>query len=302
MRALPLQFLSQSRVQSGLLTTRQLAQAGFRSREIKRRVAKGEWQRITDVVVAIHSQELDRKARLWSAALHYAPCALAGPSLLEFLGMPMPYDGRIHVIGPPSGRQSPMPGVVVHTCTTFEVERRDPDGVALEIAVLQSLRWAFTDRQGIFQALWAIQRRLVSLDDLRALEQCTPSSPGTARMRRRLALLDRGTHSISEQDFAAQCRARGLPEPLRQQQRVDASGKVRYTDVEFVVNGRSLVVEIDGAHHLEPSNWVDDQLRSNELTLQDARVLRIPGIALLVDADAFFDQISRGLALLRAAA
>ena len=107
---------------------------------------------------------------------------------------------------------------------------------------------------------------------------------------------------MSEHDFAAECRARGLPEPVRQRARRDANGNVRYTDVEFVVNGESLVVEIDGMHHLEASTWVDDQLRANEISLQDARVLRIPAIALRLAADVFFDQIARGLALLRAAA
>lgn len=302
MRALSQELIELSRLQVGLLTTRQLAAAGFRSREVRRRTARGDWQQITEIVVAVHNQPLERRAQLWAAALHYAPCALAGSSLLETLGLPMPPDGRIHIVGPPSGRRSPMAGVIVHTCTTFHAERENPDGVAVDIAALQSLRWARTDRQAVFHALWPIQRGLLQLAQLQALERITPSSPGTATMRRRLSLLDPGTHTVSEQEFATQCRARGLPEPVRQRARCDANGRRRYTDVEFIVNGQSLVVEIDGAHHLEAATWVDDQLRANELALQDARVLRVPAIALRLEPDAFFEQIRRGLSLLRRAA
>ena len=209
MRALSQELIELSRLQVGLLTTRQLAAAGFRSREVRRRTARGDWQQITEIVVA---------------------------------------------------------------------------------------------RQAVFHALWPIQRGLLQLAQLQALERITPSSPGTATMRRRLSLLDPGTHTVSEQEFATQCRARGLPEPVRQRARCDANGRRRYTDVEFIVNGQSLVVEIDGAHHLEAATWVDDQLRANELALQDARVLRVPAIALRLEPDAFFEQIRRGLSLLRRAA
>lgn len=216
--------------------------------------------------------------------------------------MPTPHDGRIHVIGPPSGRAAPMPGVVMHTSGQYERSRTNPDGVSTDVAALQALRWARTDRQGLFQVLWAMQQGHVTLERLQDLDLATPSAPGTAAMRRRLRLLDPGTHSIPEHEFATMCRQRGLPEPIRQRQRRDGQGRARFTDVEWIIEGRSLVVEIDGRHHLEPATWLEDQRRANEITLQDARVLRIPSLALHLEPDVFFDQVRRGLELLRRAA
>ena len=53
---------------------------------------------------------------------------------------------------------------------------------------------------------------------------------------------------------------------------------------------RTVVVDL-----LEARNIVHDALRQNDVTLQDARVLRLPLLGLRVAADDFFDQIERAL-------
>lgn len=113
--------------------------------------------------------------------------------------------------------------------------------------------------------------------------------------RRVLDSVDPGVHSIHEYDFARECVRRGLPRPVRQMERIDSRGQRRYTDVEFRVGARTVVVEVDGLGHLEASVFVDDQWRSNELALQDAKVLRIPGLALRTDPEPFFAQLRRAL-------
>ncbi len=288
--------------QSGLLTHAQLTSSGFRRREIDGRIATGEWQRVTERVVSTNGLPLDRMTLLWAASLHFEGCGLAGSSVLEFLGMPTPHDERIHVIGPPSGRQPPMPHVVVHTNVGFALSNAMPARVNTDSAVLQALRWATSDRQAVFHATWAIQRRLLRLEQLETMCRELPKSPGSALMRRRLRLLDPGVHSIPEFDFARQCRLRGLPEPARQRQRIDGRGRHRYTDVEFSIAGQRLVVEIDGYAHLETAVHLDDQWRANEIALQGATVLRLPALALRLDQDAFFTQLRRGIDQLRRAA
>ena len=103
---------------------------------------------------------------------------------------------------------------------------------------------------------------------------------------------------MSEFDFAKECRLRGFPTPIRQRQRTDSEGRARFTDVEFLVNGRTLVVEIDGRGHLATEVLIDDQWRANELLMQGAPVLRIPAVALRIDPDRFFDQLARALQML----
>ena len=74
-----------------------------------------------------------------------------------------------------------------------------------------------------------------------------------------------------------------------------------YLDVEFTDVG--LVVEIDGGHHAQALNPVDDALRQNEVTLDRRMVLRIPVLGLRLTPDAFMDQVVRAhhLASTRAA-
>lgn len=301
MRSLPPEIISMSHAQRGLLSTKSLAEAGFQRREIELRIARGDWQRISESVIALHAQPIDRGCELWAAALHFERCGLAGSSALELHGLPAPHDLRIHVIGPPAGRRPPLPGLVLHTSEHCDLVG-SPATVPLSLAVLQALRWARTDRQAAFQSTWALQRGLVTIEGLRALNAALLKSPGSATMRRRLSMLEPGIHSINELDFAKACRARGLPEPLRQQPRRDSRGVMRYVDVEFRFNGQSLIVEIDGMHHLQFAVHLHDQWRANEITLQGSSVLRIPALALHVAPDMFFDQIRRGLEGLRAAA
>ncbi|MDC5699302.1 endonuclease domain-containing protein, partial [Intrasporangium calvum] len=102
-----------------------------------------------------------------------------------------------------------------------------------------------------------------------------------------------GVQSLGELDFAQLCRARGLPEPIRQQVREDSTGRA-YLDVRWACG---LVVEIDGVHHYKGLAPVDDQLRQNRVALTTDTVLRIPNIGLRLHEDEFMDQVAAGLAL-----
>ena len=59
------------------------------------------------------------------------------------------------------------------------------------------------------------------------------------------------------------CRRFDLPLPRRQVRRRDASGRWRYTDAEWsLADGTLLVLEVDGAFHMDVSSWEDDIARS----------------------------------------
>jgi very-short-patch-repair endonuclease len=57
-----------------------------------------------------------------------------------------------------------------------------------------------------------------------------------------------------------------------------------------------VVVEIDGIHHSWAGAIVADALRHNDVTLQNATVLRLPLLGLRVAPDEFFAQIEIALA------
>ena len=296
-----LQHLALTR--AGALTIRELDRAGIRSRQISAAVRDGHWQRATPAVVITHSLAIDRATELWVASLHFDGFALGGTSALEVDGFPTPSSGRIHLIGPRGGQKPPSTSWVLHTSTSHVAANAAdrPSAVNSSMAVVQAMQWAVSDRQAVFVATWAIQQRLTSLEVLQTLCEHRPRNAGASRARRVAALLEPGVHSIHEFDFAQQCKRRGLPEPLRQRLRKDSSGSARYTDCEFVIDNRSLIVEIDGLGHLDTEVRVDDQWRANELTMQGATVLRVPAIVLRTNPEPFFAQLHRALSQLRAA-
>ena len=113
---------------------------------------------------------------------------------------------------------------------------------------------------------------------------------------RALEIVEPGVHSMHELDFARECRKRGLPRPIRQVPHTDSQGHNRYTDVEFHIGGKVIVVEIDGLGHLDNEVREDDEWRENELSLQGATVLRVSGYVLRQNPGPFFDQLTRAFA------
>ena len=110
---------------------------------------------------------------------------------------------------------------------------------------------------------------------------------------RRVALdLADGAHLLGELDFASLCRRYGIPEPDRQVVRTTAAGRI-YLDVRWA--GSRLVVEIDGSGHRAGLALTDDNLRQNEVTLGDDRVLRIELVGMRLREADFMTQVRRGL-------
>ena len=82
------------------------------------------------------------------------------------------------------------------------------------------------------------------------------------------------------------------PEPDRQVVRTTAAGRI-YLDVRWARS--RLVVEIDGSGHRAGLALTDDNLRQNEVTLGDDRVLRIDLVGMRLREPDFMTQVRRGL-------
>jgi len=105
-----------------------------------------------------------------------------------------------------------------------------------------------------------------------------------------------GARALSEIDFARLCRRSGPPRPTRQAVRVEPGGRRRYLDAEWeLADGRCVVVEVDGAIHLNPRTWFDDQLRQNEITLARTIVLRYPSVLVREEWPIVVGQLRRAL-------
>ena len=84
-----------------------------------------------------------------------------------------------------------------------------------------------------------------------------------------------GAQSVAEIDVGRVCRRFGLPQPRRQVRRTDRSGRRRYTDCEWdLPDGRVVVLEVDGAFHMDAEHWAADMARERELVIGGRIVLR----------------------------
>lgn len=298
MREIPGALAALASQQCGVLSRRQLDSYGFTRHHVATRIAHGFWQEVTPRVIAINTMPLTRKQQLWAAVLHFETAALTGVAALEFDGLKPERTMRIDVLTHRGGKASAHELWRIHSMRNLPTSvLGSPRRTTRPLSVLHAMAWAASNRQAVFYATWAIQQRLVTLDSLQKALETLPSSPTSKSARRRLRLVVPGAMSILEHDFVQLCVKFGLPQPQLQVPRRDAQGKQRFLDAVFENAGRRVIVEIDGLGHLDAEVFVEDQFRANEITRANEVLLRIPGIALRVEAERFMNQLRRSLGL-----
>lgn len=274
----------------------QLRALGVTRSQVRAQVSAHRWRRVHSQVVAVHTGPLSELGRLWAAVLEGGPQAyLDGASALVAEGLTGFTADVMRVSVPMAARARTAPGLLVVRTRRYArgvvvasgVPRARPDVAAVHAAL-----WAASDKQAVLLLTMPVQQGLTTA------ERIGRSLLDVHRHRRRTllhaAVLDllEGVRSISEAEFAAECRRRGLPGPTRQVVRRGKDGRY-HLDVYWEEWG--VVVEIDGIQHSWASNVVGDALRQNEISLDSDLVLRLPLLGLRVAADDFFAQIIRAL-------
>jgi hypothetical protein len=90
---------------------------------------------------------------------------------------------------------------------------------------------------------------------------------------------------LSEIDLARLCRKFGLAPPRQQSRRRGSNGQLRFLDAEWdLPDGQVLVLEVDGAHHLQVQHWEADMRREREVVISGRRVLRATSYEVRVEA------------------
>lgn len=272
--------------------------AGLTRAEIRANIAARRWQPVASQSLATYTGALTDQSARWAAVFEAGPRAvLDGVSSLQAGGLERFETDRIRVSVPRGARVRRACGVDVRQTRRLQAEDRAPgSGVPRtrnEVAAVRAALWARSDQQAALVLTMAVQQGLVTAEAV-AVEMLR-----VKRDRRRAflhqVLLDLlgGARSLGEQEFARECRLRGLPEPSRQVARKGRNGSY-YLDIYW--DEWSVVVEIDGIHHAWAQNVVADALRHNDVTLGADRVLRLPLLGLRVAPDEFFAQIGRALA------
>jgi Protein of unknown function (DUF559) len=257
--------------------------------ELRWRIRSGRWQKPARGVVVAHSGPLTDRQILRVALTWAGPRAAIGGLTaaicdgLKGFGDQEPFHERpVHLVLPPGGDARPLPPgirVVRHYSRLLGPEDvhpvKAPRRTRTARSIADAAAWMPTGRGALAVVAAGVQQRLVRAGDLEAV------LVRHRRLRRRGMIADAlrditgGAHALSELDFTRQVIRRfKLPEPTRQMARRDENGRRRYIDVAW--DDWKVVVEIDGAQHMDPLHQWDDMDRSNELEIDGYLVLRFP--------------------------
>jgi very-short-patch-repair endonuclease len=272
----------------------ELAELGIGRLDVAREVRRGRWTTLGLHSVAVHRGPLSESGA-WRAAINEvgSHAALDGVSALRAAGM-TGYTQAICISVPHGWQPRRIPNVTVKELRNWnesDVIEADLRRIRPELAAVRAASWAQTDRQAALILIMSVHQGVARAADL------ARAAAGFRRLRRRaviegvIADVGDGVRALGELDFARECRRRGLPEPTRQVIRRGPRGRV-YLDVYF--EEFHLVVEVEGAHHDDPLNAIDDALRQNHLSAQDT-VLRIPVAGFRVEREAFMAQVEQTL-------
>lgn len=283
--------------QHGLLNRLQLKSFGVRDVHIRSAICAGYMSPLTSKVLAIGVPTPTRDQQLFLVHLHYPDVLLTGRSALETLGFPGKLNDRIDFICTRYIRNPPLSYWRPHGRETITRHPKSPKLTENPVAVVDAMRFARTDKEASFIAVWCLQRHIVNLADLALEVERTLSIAGTDRVRRVLAFLKPGINAVSELEFDSLCKKFHVPAPTRQSLRRDSEGRSRYLDAVWERRNRTLAVEIDGLGHLDYQVRADDMFRDNSMMLSGITTIRIPAQELRRDPQRWMLQITDALQL-----
>jgi hypothetical protein len=277
----------------------ELIESGCTASAQRAQLDAGRWQRMGRAIV-LHNGPLTRAETRRVVLLNCGPRAVfTAFTAAEAAGLKGWERDETHVLVPP-GVERPRIALPYRLHRTSDWDdwlttvagRRRHLGRALVIAA-SSFRLPRV-AAGLLAA--SVQQRLVTPDRLRAAVIAAPRTRHRAALIAAIDDIAMGAHALSEIDFARLCRGARLPEPIRQSVRLESGGRRRYPDAEWeLVDGRRVVAEVDGAVHLVPRRWFDDQLRQNELALSGSMLLRFPSVVVRHEPALVIAQLRRAL-------
>jgi hypothetical protein len=268
--------------QDNVATIPQLVAAGVSAHGVKAHVDARRWTRYGDRCIVAHNSTPTRAQWRWIAVLdNRGPAALAGFSALEVRGFTFFGDepGLIHVVVQRGARYHRFPDVKVHESRRFSpadivVARGVPRLPAARSAV-DAGAWQAHPRYACAVLAAVVQQRICSALDLDAALQTVGRVRHKQAMRLAVDDIAGGAEALGEIDVAAMCRRFGLRPPRRQRFRRDRAGRRRYLDCEWELeDGRVVVLEVDGSHHVEVEHWEADMKRERGVVISRRTVLR----------------------------
>jgi hypothetical protein len=271
------QFMS--RLQEGVIARRQLAELGVTQAAIRNHLRVGRWSKRTDRVLTTTTGHLTWQQRLWVAVLHAGPKAyLGGLTACEQNGLQGWSRPEVTVVVDDELSFDPVAGVRFFRSRRPLAKWRASGALpalTVEASVLLFAGYEASRRTALGAISAVVQQRLS--DPARLQEQLATMRPlrGAADFRALLADLAGGAQSLAEVDLSRACAQFGVLPPQRQLRRRDSRGAWRFTDAEwFLRNGSVVVLEVDGAFHMEVQAYTADMRRQRRLARRNCVVVR----------------------------
>jgi Protein of unknown function (DUF559) len=285
--------------QDGVIN-RQQALRLMSAKTLRHRVASGRWRNVSRGVFVAHSGPITETQRIWIGVLAVGagePAYLGGLSALVVWGLRHVRSSATHVLVPAYRRITAPPGVVLHRTRHLpEADRRPSMSLPMTTrarSVVDAAQWARSDDEARLVVASSFQQRLVEAGDLESVLARMPKARRRSLVLRTAWDCAGGSESLGELDVLGLCRRGGLPMPSRQVERRDRSGRRRYLDVCF--DEWKLVVEVDGAHHMNVGQMWDDSRRQNDLELAGYTVLRYPAFVVRQHPEMVLTEIRAAL-------
>ena len=271
--------------QAGVVTREQLRLYGVDRFGVRNQVAARRWQEVSSTVLVTTTGPLSEPQRQWVGILHAGrPAALAGLTALEQAGLKGWGREQLNVLVPKSDDPVRLEGY------RFTESRRNipamtavatPPRMRVEPAALLFAAYERSERTGCGLLAAVVQQRLTTPgrlnDELKAMRPLRRAP----LFRALLADIEGGAHSMAEVDLGRVCQRYGLRPPDRQVPRRDRNGTRRWLDAEWQLDdGRLVVLEVDGAFHMEVPDWWADMGRERELVIAGRIVLRCSSVEL----------------------
>lgn len=267
--------------QAGVLRREQLAALGVDHRAVIRHVRASRWAPWGRRVVALQNVPLTGVQLWWAAVLHAGPGgALAGLTALEAGGLTGFEDREAtHLVVPRGIKVPSRPGLVVHESRRLSPDDHHPGRTLPQLrparACIDAAAWSRQPRRAIAVLAATVQQRLSTAAQLRAALASAGQVRHARLMRSHLDDIAGGAEALSEIDLVRLCRTFGLEPPAQQQIRRASDGRRRYLDCLWELpDGSTVVLEVDGAHHLSVEQWSRDMRRERSLVLRVGKVLR----------------------------
>jgi very-short-patch-repair endonuclease len=279
--------------QHGLVTRRQLRDAGVAFHVIDRRVGSGRLRPVHRGVYQV-GPILSKRAREMAAYLACGPSAVISHRSAAGVWTLLPPDppGAPVEVSVADG-QPRRPGIRVHRIGSFErheitvvdgIPITTPARTLLDLAVAASAR---TIERALGEGL-ALRR--VTLRQVRETIERHRRLPGSRRLE---AVLDRGqpdlTQSEAEERFLALVRQGDLGSP-------ETNVRIGSYEVDFLWRAEHLVVEVDGwTFHASRRAFERDRRRDGDLAGSGFRVVRVTWDALVNEPMRVVGQVARAL-------